>query len=223
MATIRVAMVGGTDALRAAKRSALEATQGIQVIFDSDAFEIAPEQLLDVNFDVAIVEQRLSQQTAFELIKATHSLARISSGEPGLFLISAQFDETQLRVSAVEAGAVDCVFVSEGLDSLTQKVLRCADPLTDFAIREMLPALEDLPMISERFQSTQVSLDTLDANEAKVLEGFCRLKKDADIATHAQVSVAKVRASLLKIQRLLLLDTRSQLLLRMYQLGALTL
>jgi hypothetical protein len=87
----------------------------------------------------------------------------------------------------------------------------------------MLPALEDLPMISERFQSTQVSLDTLDANEAKVLEGFCRLKKDADIATHAQVSVAKVRASLLKIQRLLLLDTRSQLLLRMYQLGALTL
>lgn len=223
MSTTRVALVGGSDALRAAKRSALEATKGIQVIFDSDAFSLLPQDLLDINFDVAIVEQRLSNQTSFEFIKAIHALAKISGLEVGRFLVSAQFNETELRVAAIEAGAVDSVFVSDGLESLIDKVQKCADPLTDFAIRELLPKLAEKDLSKDSFQSSSVLLDTLNDNEAKALKGFCQLKSDSEISTYASLSVVKVRSTLLNIQNLLLLDTRSQLFLRMYQLGALAL
>ena len=223
MSTTRVALVGGSDALRAARRSALEASKGIQVIFDSDAFSLLPQDLLDINFDVAIVEQRLSKQTSFEFIKAAHSFAKLSGREIGRFLVSAQFNETDLRVAAVEAGAVDCVFVSDGLEVLIEKVQKCSEPLTDFAIRDLLPILAEIPISQESFQSVSVLLDTLNSSEAKVLKGFCLLKNDSEISIYASLSVAKVRATLANIQNLLLLDTRSQLLLRMHQIGALAL
>jgi hypothetical protein len=68
LSTTRVALVGGSDALRRARRLALEAKTSIQVIFDSDAFDLLPQDLLEVNFDVAIIEHRLSNQTGFDFV-----------------------------------------------------------------------------------------------------------------------------------------------------------
>jgi len=223
LSTTRVALVGGSEALRRAKRSALEAIKSIQVIFDSDGFGLLPQDLLELNFDVAIIEHRLSNQTGVDFVSAIHSLARVSSTELGSFLVGAQFSERELRVLAIRSGAVDCVFVSDGLESFVEKVLSAANPLTDFAIRELLPELGSMAISQEDFQSGSVGLNTLDIEEAKILKGYAQLKSDSAIASYASVPVAKVRATLIKIQYLLLLDTRSQLLLRLYEMGALAL
>lgn len=223
MVVARVALLGGSDAMRAAKRSVLELQPNLQIVFDADGFGLLPQDFREINFDIAIIEQRLGSQSAFDFIRIFHSLAAMDMNAAGQFLVGSQFHETQLRILAIESGAVDCVFVSDGPGSLVEKVTRCLTPDTDFAIRELIPELGNLAISQEGFQNASVALDTLDKKEAKVLKAFCQLKSDSDISLEAAVSVIRVRSTLLKIQKLLLLDTRSQLLLRMYRLGALAL
>ncbi len=221
MATLRIALLGGSDSSRAAKRSALESGGKCQVVFDSDGHGLLPQQFLEVNYDVAIVEQRLGSQSAFDYIRALHALAVVNQENIGRLLVGSQFHETQLRITAIEAGAVDCVFVSDGIESLIAKVLACSDVNADFAIRELLPQLGDLTISQEGFQNAAVALDTLDTKESLVVKSFCQLKDVSQIGIDSGLSKVKVNATLLKVQRLLVLQTRSQLLLRMYRLGAL--
>ena len=221
MATLRIALLGGSDSSRAAKRSALEAGGKCQVVFDSHGHGLLPQQFLEVNYDVAIVEQRLGSQSAFDYIRALHALAVVNQENIGRLLVGSQFHETQLRITAIEAGAVDCVFVSDGIESLITKVLACTDVNADFAIRELLTQLGDLTISQEGFHNAAVALDTLDAKESLVVKSFCQLKDVSQIGIDSGLSKVKVNAILLKVQRLLVLQTRSQLLLRMYRLGAL--
>ena len=218
-----MALLGGSDSLRAAKRAVLETGTKCQIVFDSDGHGLLPQHFLDVNFDVAIIEQRLGNQSAFNYIRALHALAVVNQETIGRILVGSQFDETQLRITAIEAGAVDCAFVSDGMESLISKVLACSDVNADFAIRELLPQLGDLTISQEGFQNAAVALDTLDSKESKVVRSFCQLKDISEIATDSGLSKVKVNATLLKVQKLLVLQTRSQLLLRMYRLGALAL
>jgi DNA-binding NarL/FixJ family response regulator len=220
---LRIALLGGSDSIRAAKRAVLETSNENQIVFDSDGYGLLPQDFLAVTFDVAIIEQRLGNQSAFDYIRALQSLAIVRQENVGRILVSSQFHETQLRLTAIEAGAVDCVFVSEGFDSLIEKVGACADVNIDFAIREMLPKLGDLAISQEGFQSAAIALDTLSKSETKVVKAYCELKSIPEISTASGLSIVRVNNTLTKVQTLLMLFTRSQLLLRMYRLGALAL
>ncbi len=223
MAVIRVALLGGSDSLRAAKRAILDTEASVQIVYDSDGFGLLPQDFREVNFDVAIIEQRLGSQSAFDFVKILHTLAAMDQSALGRLLIASQFHETELRVMAIEAGAVDCVFVSDGAASLITKTVKCSDTEADFAIRELVPILDEQKVTQEGFQLAALSLDTLDISATKVLKAFCQLKTDSEIAMAAGVPKLKVKTTLLAIQKLLLLNTRSQLLLKMYRLGALAL
>jgi DNA-binding NarL/FixJ family response regulator len=223
VSSLRIALLGGSDSIRAAKRAVLESSNDNQVVFDSDGYGLLPQDFLEVTFDVAIIEQRLGGQSAFDFIRALQSLGVVRQEEVGRILVASQFHETQLRLTAIEAGAVDCVFVSDGFESLVEKVSVCIDVHADFAIRELLPQLGDLTISQEGFQSAAVALDTLDKNETKVVKAYCELKSIPDIATASGLSRVRVNNTLTKVQTLLMLFTRSQLLLRMYRLGALAL
>ncbi len=223
MSSLRIALLGGSDSTRASKRAVLEASNENHVVFDSDGYGLLPQDFLEVTFDVAIIEQRLGNQSAFDFIRALQSLAVVRQEEAGRILVATQFHETQLRLTAIEAGAVDCVFVSDGFDSLIEKVGACRDLYVDFAIREMLTKLGDLTISQEGFQSAAIALDTLSKSESQVVKAFCELKSIPEISTASGLSIVRVNNTLNKVQRLLLLFTRSQLLLRMYRLGALAL
>lgn len=223
MGSLRIALLGGSDSIRAAKRAVLESSNGNQVVYDSDGYGLLPQDFLQVTFDVAIIEQRLGVQSAFDFIRTLQSLAVVRQEEVGRILVASQFHETQLRLTAIEAGAVDCVFVSDGFESLVDKVSACSEMHVDFAIRELLPQLGDLTISQEGFQSAAIALDTLDKNETKVVKAYCELKSIPEIATASGLSRVRVNNTLSKVQTLLMLFTRSQLLLRMYRLGALAL
>lgn len=221
MPILRIALLGGSDSSRAARRTALEAGSKCQIVFDSDGHGLLPQEFLEVYYDVAVIEQRLGSQSAFDYIRALHALAVVNQESIGRILVGSQFHETQLRITAIEAGAVDCVFVSDGIQSLITKVQACADVNADFAIRELLPHLGELTISQEGFQNAAIALDTLDPKESQVVKSFCQLKDVSQIGVDSGFSKVKVNATLLKVQRLLVLQTRSQLLLRMYRLGAL--
>jgi len=169
------------------------------------------------------LELRLDGQSALDFIRTMFILAKIQNQSFGRILVATQFSEDQLRVDAIRAGAVDCVFVSDGIESFINKIELCADEHADFAIRELLPTLESSGLDQQDFQNVSVALDTLDDKETKALRGFCELKTDSQIASAVHIPKLHVRQSLDKVQRLLLLDTRSQLLLKMFELGALAL
>ena len=120
---LRVALVGGHETIRQARRDFLESGNEIQVVHNSDGFGVQAQDLLALNFDVAVLEQRLPATTAFELINASHALARVAGEQLGRFLVSAQYSELSLRLSAIEAGAVDAVFVIDGLEVFQQRVV----------------------------------------------------------------------------------------------------
>jgi DNA-binding NarL/FixJ family response regulator len=220
---LRIALLGGSDLVRKSRRTILESQTSFRVVFDNDAHQFEPQTLLEATFDVLIVDQRLDSISAFDFVRELHKTARFRGIHVGNILISGQFNELQLRLAAIAAGAVDFVFISDGVESLLEKVTKCAEKDTDFAIREILPELQSFEVSQDHFQKTISKLDVLDENEALILKSFCELRSDSQIATAVAVPKAKVRRTLTKIQSLLMLDTRSQLLLQMYNIGALAL
>ena len=220
---IRVALVGGSEMLRSARRFALEDTGSLKIVLDSDGFGLTPSETLSYNFDVAILDQRLPNFSAFDYVKAMQAMAKVDNLEIGRVLISATFEDLELRIQAIEAGAVDCVFVDQGLESLVAKVKLCQEVETDYAIRELLPVLTEGEIDQEDYAKASVAIDALDNKERLILENFCLLKTDSQIAQIVQVPKLKVKQTIAKVQSLLLLNTRSQLLLKLYRLGELTL
>jgi DNA-binding NarL/FixJ family response regulator len=152
-----------------------------------------------------------------------HAMAKVNSADIGRILISATYFEPSLRLEAIRAGAVDCIFVEEGIEQFVKNVEMCKEPEADFGIRSLLPELTSGVVNEEEFAAANIAIDTLDAKEQSILESFCALKTDAQIAQIAQVPKLKVRQTIKKVENLLLLNTRSQLLLRLHELEALTL
>ncbi len=220
---MRVAQLGGSATVRKARREALELGQIAQVIYDGDGFQFTTAQLLDLNFDVVIIDHRLPNTSAFDFVVAASALAKVTGVELGRILISSQYYELALRLEAVESGAVDCVFIEAGIEKFVSAVSACADPDTDFGIREILDQIPAGNVQEAEYRQAAVALDTLDAKEAAIIKGFCELKSDAQIAQSAQVPKLKVKNTLEKVQNLLMLNTRSQLLLKLTRLGALAL
>ena len=220
---IRLALVGGSSAFRKARRQALESESAISVVYDSDGFGLQPTDVLDINFDVLLLEQRLEQTNAFDFLRAIHGLANSTSVTFGRVLITSQFSENELRLQAIEAGAVDCIFVSDGLANLVGKVLACAEPESDFGVRELLHEKINLNVNQDQAQAAIAALSTLNEKERRVLNAYRDLQTDIEISASVLVSKVRVRETLAKARNLLLLDTRSQLLLKLHSLGDLAL
>jgi len=220
---IRVALVGGSDALRKSRRDILASASYIKVVHDSDGFGLTPAQLGEVNFDVAVIELRLEDQSALQFLKSMYVLAKIQGQSFGRVLIASRFSDDALRLHAIRAGAVDAVFVSDGMESLLLKIEQSFDEYSDFAIRELAPTLDKQEVSTSDFQMISIALDTLEEKESLIVHGFCELKSDSEIASDVHVTKLKVRQTIAKVQNLLSLDTRSQLLLKMFDIGALAL
>lgn len=221
-ALLRVALIGGSDMLRGARRVALEENSNLKVVLESDGFALSPTDLLAYSFDVAVLDQRLPSSAAFDYVKAMQSMAKVNSSDIGRILISATFQDVDLRIQAIESGAVDCVFVDQGIEAFVSAVKMCKEPEADYAIRELLPELKKGETDKEAYAKAATSIDSLDFKEQAILENFCLLKTDAQIAQTVQVPKLKVRQTITKVQNLLLLNTRSELLLKLCRLGALT-
>lgn len=220
---IRVALVGGSNALRKSRRDILASASHLKVVHDSDGFGLTPEQLVEINFDVAVIELRLEGQSALDYLKSMYVLAKIQGQSFGRVLIASRFSDDALRLHAIRAGAVDAVFVSDGMESLLLKIEQSFDEYSDFAIRELAPTLDKQEVSTSDFQMISIALDTLEEKESLIVHGFCELKSDSEIASDVHVTKLKVRQTIAKVQNLLSLDTRSQLLLKMFDIGALAL
>ena len=55
----------------------LSTAKHLKVVFDSDGFGLNPAELVEVNFDVAILELRLDGQSALDFIRTMFILAKI--------------------------------------------------------------------------------------------------------------------------------------------------
>ena len=220
---LRVAFIGGTEMLRTARRIALEENPNFKVVLDTDGFGLLAVHALSYDFDVAVLDLRLPNSSALDYVRAMHAMAKVNSADIGRILISATYSEPDLRLQAIRAGAVDCIFVEDGIESFVANVSLCKEPESDFAIRSLLPELPSGAVSEEEYASANVAIDTLDPKEQSILESFCALKTDSQIAQIAQVPKLKVRQTIKKVQNLLLLNTRSQLLLKLHELDALTL
>ena len=216
---IRVALVGGSETIRSARRSRLEIDEQIQVVHNSDGFGLTPENLLQLNFDVAVLDAKLPSIPTQEYIRGVHTLANMHNSEIGRLLISASYKDPQSRLEAIEAGAVDLFSLEDGLEKVVELVKAASLVDADFGIREVLGAVDIGSVSKEQFSRASIALDTLDEKEKAIIKGFFELKTDTQLAQSVQVPKLKVRNTITKFQNLLLLHTRSQLLLELTRLG----
>lgn len=216
---IRVALVGGSEIIRSARRSRLEIDEQIQIVHNSDGFGLTPENLLQLNFDVAIIDAKPPTVPVSDYLREVHTLANIHSSEVGRLLISASYKDPQSRLEAIEAGAVDLFSLEDGLEKVVELVKAAAAVDADFGIREVLSAVDIGSVSKEQFSRASIALDSLDEKEKAIIKGFFELKTDTQLAQSVQVPKLKVRNTIIKFQNLLLLHTRSQLLLELTRLG----
>jgi len=217
----RVALIGGSDTVRKARRQSLEQQKDFTVVYDNDGFELTQTDFLEITFDVAVIDQRLTNSSAYEFVAGAQAVARVTDLVLGRILISSAYSDKQLRLSAIESGALDAVFVSDGLVKFIDLLRAAADPEADFAIRELLDLVEFSSVEAGKYAFAEKVLDLLDEKEAAIMRNFCELKTDSQISQIVKVPKLKVRTTLTKAQNLLMLNTRSQLILLLRRLGAL--
>lgn len=217
----RVALIGGSDTVRNARRQSIEQEKDFIVVYDNDGFELTQSDFLQITYDVAVIDQRLTNSSAYEFVAGVQAVARVTDLVLGRILISSAYSDKQLRLSAIESGALDAVFVSDGLERFIELLRAAVDPDADFAIRELLDLVEFSAVEAGKYAFAEKVLDLLDEKEAAIMRNFCELKTDSQISQIVKVPKLKVRNTLTKAQNLLMLNTRSQLILLLRRLGAL--
>lgn len=217
---IRAAFVGGTEIIRSVRREALTFDKSFSVVYDSDGFNLDQQEFLNITFDVAIIDQRLSGSSGFDFISSIQAVAKVTGTKLGNFLLSSAFQDESIRLQAIDSGAVEAVAVSEGLEKFVELVRLASDPFADFAAREIISSVQPTLIDSDRYRLAERTLEILDDKEQSILRAFCDLKSDAEIAQIVKVPKLKVRNTIEKTQDLLMLNTRSQLILQMRRFGA---
>jgi DNA-binding NarL/FixJ family response regulator len=217
---LRLAQLGGPEAIRQIRRDYIEGNSIGKVVFDNDGFGLTPDSFLDNTFDVAIIDHRLPGTSGFDFVSALHTQAKVMNLEMGWLYICSQFNALELRVEAFKVGAIDCLFVADGLKALSDSLKNVSNTEPDYAVKSIYQEFELAALTAEEFQRFNLIFETLDVKEQQIIRSYAELKSDALIAQAFQVPKLKVRNTLMKVANLLFLSTRGQLLLLLKRLGS---
>jgi DNA-binding NarL/FixJ family response regulator len=156
--SLRIALIDWNSSVRSARRSILDATENLTVVFESDGRADELNQLPDLLVDVIVVDQQLDSKTgvdAFLLLRQSYpDLAEVPKT-----VLTTVFDVAALRVEALGAGMHDVVSIDSGPEGLVRTITAAASSAQVINLAELVQLLtESPPRAKNSFELTQAFL-----------------------------------------------------------------
>jgi DNA-binding NarL/FixJ family response regulator len=172
--SLRIALIDWNASARAARSQILNATDNMQVVFESDGNSAELESLSESLVDVIVIDQQLLQGSGIDAYIALRSHYPELSEAPKAIL-TAPFDVLEVRVSALEAGIYDLVTIEAGPLALTQAIFAAAADKARFDLVSLFEILGNVALPPKGDYSFTQAVNGLPVRKRAVID---RLQKD---------------------------------------------
>lgn len=131
---IRIALIDWNASVRSARRAILDATDNLEVVFESEGSNYDLSQLPDLLVDVIVIDQQLDSKSGVEAFHELRGKYHELQDVPKTVLTTV-FEASSLRVQALGAGMYDVVSIDSGPHGLIDviKAAKISEPVVDLA------------------------------------------------------------------------------------------
>ena len=143
---LRIALIDWNTSVRSARRTILDATENLTVVFESDGSQDRLDQLPDLLVDVIVIDQQLDSKTGVDAFLTLRQKYENSSEVPKAVLTTV-YDVATLRVEALGAGMHDVVSIDSGPDGLINAIRSAALADSAFELADLAKLLNETPPI----------------------------------------------------------------------------
>lgn len=143
---LRIALIDWNTSVRSARRTILDATENLTVVFESDGSQGQLDQLPDLLVDVIVIDQQLDSKTGVDAFLTLRQKYENSSEVPKAVLTTV-YDVAPLRVEALGAGMHDVVSIDSGPDGLINAIRSAALAESAFELADLAKLLKETPPI----------------------------------------------------------------------------
>lgn len=143
---LRIALIDWNTSVRSARRTILDATENLTVVFESDGSQDQLDQLPDLLVDVIVIDQQLDSKTGVDAFLTLRQKYENSSEVPKAVLTTV-YDVATLRVQALGAGMHDVVSIDSGPDGLINSIRSAALAESAFELADLAKLLNETPPI----------------------------------------------------------------------------
>ena len=143
---LRIALIDWNTSVRSARRTILDATENLTVVFESDGSQGQLDQLPDLLVDVIVIDQQLDSKTGVDAFLTLRQKYENSSEVPKAVLTTV-YDVATLRVEALGAGMHDVVSIDSGPDGLINAIRSAALAESAFELADLAKLLKETPPI----------------------------------------------------------------------------
>jgi DNA-binding NarL/FixJ family response regulator len=153
--SLRIALIDWNTSVRSARRSILDATENLTVVFESNGSIDELNQLPDLLVDVIVMDQQLDSKSGLDaFLQLRQSYPEIA--EVPKAVLTTVFDIATLRVQALGAGLHDVISIDSGPEGLVKMIRAAAssEPVIDLMGLVQLLA-ESPPVAKNNFELSQ--------------------------------------------------------------------
>jgi DNA-binding NarL/FixJ family response regulator len=146
--SLRIALIDWNTSVRSARRSILDATENLTVVFESNGSIDELNQLPDLLVDVIVMDQQLDSKTGVDaFLQLRQSYPEIA--EVPKAVLTTVFDIATLRVQALGAGMHDVISIDSGPEGLVKMIRAAASSEPVIDLMGLVQLLTDSPPVAK--------------------------------------------------------------------------
>jgi DNA-binding NarL/FixJ family response regulator len=146
--SLRIALIDWNTSVRSARRSILDATENLTVVFESNGSIDELNQLPDLLVDVIVMDQQLDSKTGLDaFLQLRQSYPEIA--EVPKAVLTTVFDIATLRVQALGAGLHDVISIDSGPEGLVKMIRAAASSEPVIDLMGLVQLLTESPPVAK--------------------------------------------------------------------------
>jgi DNA-binding NarL/FixJ family response regulator len=214
---IRIALVDGDEDIKAGRKLVIESEDDLRIVLEEDNAIRALERIPEALVDVLIIDQRLKAQDGAWLIQKLRESFFSDDNLDAKIIMTAPYYSDELLIAAIRAGANDLVTQDMGPEQLLQAIFRITNKDNDFETDILLRKFVELQIAADESPVFLIRLGDLTYREREVIRLLLHGNSEFEIAKRIDAPKYRVKQILDDMQKRTHINTRTQLLLALYE------
>jgi DNA-binding NarL/FixJ family response regulator len=214
---IRIALVDGDEDIKAGRKLVIESEDDLRIVLEEDNAIRALERIPEALVDILIIDQRLKAQDGAWLIQKLRESFFSDDNLDAKIIMTAPYYSDELLIAAIRAGANDLVTQDMGPEQLLQAIFRITNKDNDFETDMLLRKFVELQIAADESPVFLIRLGDLTDREREVIRLLLHGNSEFEIAKRIDAPNYRVKQILDDMQKRTRVNTRTQLLLALYE------
>lgn len=216
---IRLGLVFGSKLLLEGRKMLLGTQPDFDVVYQQTDGEVAAANLLTVEVDVVIVDNRLTSLPGSDFVRRFIRRNQGSLSNMPAFILTGPFNSDAMKLESIRSGASDFVTEEDSAEDFIQSIRKSRDLERNTDVAGLVEFFESCGIEAGSNKRWLLRLTELTDQETQIVESLSGLSNSSELASRTGMIQTQVRWNLDSIQEKLGLATRSQLVLALHESG----